>query len=327
MLKIAADIETKRGHITCIGFAWSKTEAICIPFTCKENPAGYWTLDEEVAIVRKICELLTHPKVAVTGQNWHYDAQYIARHWGIVVQPKWLDTMLAQHIIFAGMPKTLDFIASMYCDFYRYWKDDGKEANEKLNDEQGWVYNCDDNCYTYECATVLDPMLDKTNLRAQYDQLMRKWMPALRTMLRGTKINMATKQAYAKKLMEAMREMEQWFEDVLGHSLNPRSPKQMPTLFFNDLLQKRVKGTSCDKDVLVAIGEAEPILKPLVDNIALYRTMGVFLSTFVLAPLDWDNRLRCMYGLGGTETYRLNSKEDVFGFGTNLQNIPRNQED
>jgi hypothetical protein len=30
-LKLSVDIETRGGHIACIGLAWSDTEAICIP--------------------------------------------------------------------------------------------------------------------------------------------------------------------------------------------------------------------------------------------------------------------------------------------------------
>jgi DNA polymerase len=47
---LAGDIETRRGHIACMGIGWSDTEAICIPFICVENLEGYWTEEEEIAI-------------------------------------------------------------------------------------------------------------------------------------------------------------------------------------------------------------------------------------------------------------------------------------
>jgi hypothetical protein len=37
--------------------------------------------------------------------------------------------MISQHSLFAAMPKGLAFIASMYCDHYIYWKDEGKIAS------------------------------------------------------------------------------------------------------------------------------------------------------------------------------------------------------
>ncbi len=56
-----------------------------------------------------------------------------------------------------------------------------------------------------------------------------------------------------------------------------------------------------------------------------YRSTGVFLSTFIQAPLDHDRRIRSSYNPVGTETLRFSSRADAFGFGTNLQNIPKGE--
>lgn len=70
----ACDIETRRGHIACLGLAWNKLDAICIPFMCVEDDSGYWTAEEEFQIVLLLREILTHPNARVIGQNFHYDA-------------------------------------------------------------------------------------------------------------------------------------------------------------------------------------------------------------------------------------------------------------
>jgi DNA polymerase len=121
--KLSCDIETARGHITCIGIAWSRSDAICIPFT--QGPNDYWTFHEELEIILGLRQLLTHPNARIIGQNWLYDCQYIARHWGFVPWPA-MDTMLAHHVCFAGLPKGLDFLASMYCEHYTQWKGEAK---------------------------------------------------------------------------------------------------------------------------------------------------------------------------------------------------------
>jgi DNA polymerase I-like protein with 3'-5' exonuclease and polymerase domains len=56
------------------------------------------------------------------------------------------------------------------------------------------------------------------------------------------------------------------------------------------------------------------------------RSVDVFASTFIRAPLDSDGRMRCSFNIAGTETFRWSSSQNVFGSGTNLQNIPKNQE-
>lgn len=115
---IETDIQTQ--YITCLGIAWSSSEAICIPFV--ENTKNYWTLEEEFQIVKKLRSLLTSPGVSVIGQNFMFDTQYIYNHWKFV--PNFIgDTMFQQHVCFPGMPKKLSFLSSMYCKHHVYWKD------------------------------------------------------------------------------------------------------------------------------------------------------------------------------------------------------------
>lgn len=123
-LKLAADIETSRFQISCLGVAWSKTEALCIPFM--DATGNYWNLEEEVQIVYRLWKLMTHLGVELVGQNWLFDAQYIHRSFHFI--PKLTrDTMLLQHICFPGMPKSLDHLSSMYAEYHRYWKGDARE--------------------------------------------------------------------------------------------------------------------------------------------------------------------------------------------------------
>lgn len=118
------DLETRAGHIACAGISWSRDDAICIPLMCVEDREGFWSPEAEAEIVYLLYQLLTHHSVKVRGQNLLYDAQYTYRHWHFVPNVK-QDTMISQHTLFAGLKKSLDFQASMYCDEYVYWKDDG----------------------------------------------------------------------------------------------------------------------------------------------------------------------------------------------------------
>ena len=56
------DIETRYGHIDCIGFSWSRTDALCIPLVARGKPDGYWSEDEEAQLVHALYLLLRHPK-------------------------------------------------------------------------------------------------------------------------------------------------------------------------------------------------------------------------------------------------------------------------
>lgn len=118
------DLETKVGHIDCAGISWSKEDAICIPFMCREDRNGYWATPEiEAKVVWHMYKLLRHPNVRVRGQNLLYDCQYTYRHWHFVPRVA-QDTMIAHHSVYCGMRKSLDFQASLYCDHYVQWKPD-----------------------------------------------------------------------------------------------------------------------------------------------------------------------------------------------------------
>ncbi|MCE5191506.1 MAG: hypothetical protein LLG08_07095, partial [Actinomycetia bacterium] len=107
------DIETAGGHIECVGLSWSLTDAIIIPFMCREDAAGYWpTPQDEAKVVFALYKILTHPRVKVRWQNGLYDAQYTYRWWHFVPRGA-QDTMIAHHSVFCGLPKSLAFQASM----------------------------------------------------------------------------------------------------------------------------------------------------------------------------------------------------------------------
>lgn len=338
------DLETRAGHIACAGLSWSLTEALVIPFMCVENREGYWQPEEEAHIVWWLWRVLTHPKVKVRWQNGLYDAQYTWRHWHFVPRGA-QDTMISQHLLFADLPKSLAFQASMYAEWYVYWKDEGKEWDKALTEDVLWNYNGQDCVYTRESGEVELETVKTLELDGPHTFQQRLFWPVLRAMQLGLRVDMKARGQLALELQEHIAAREQWFIDVLGHPLNPQSPQQMQKLFYEDLIDlvgrpimKRVKNEitgrmemrpTCDDDALSQLAAREPLLKPLCNTIQDHRTLNVLLSTFVMAKLDVDGRMRCSFNIGGSEsgksaprTYRLSSSKNAFDGGANLQNIP-----
>lgn len=328
VMKLSVDIETRGGHIACIGFAWSKLDAICIPFMDVQHKAGYWNEDEELALLTRIRELLSHPNCHVIGQNFLYDAQYIYRWWHFIPNLK-RDTMIGHHACFSTLPKGLDYLSSMYCEHHVYWKGESKDWDPAVGEDQLWVYNCKDAVITYEVDEEIQKNVDSMGLRGPHDFQQLMFYPVLDAMIAGVRIDKTKRSSFASELQEEMSAREQWFKDVLGHPLNPRSPQQMQKLFYEDCKQaviyKRTPAgpkPTLDDSALQKIKSREPLLRPLINKISEYRSLGVFFGTFVSAPLDTDDRMRCSYNIAGTDTYRLSSSENAFGSGTNLQNVP-----
>lgn len=327
---LAADIETIARHLSCLGIAWNVREALCIPLMTLGG--SYWTEAEEVEILTLTRTLLTHPNVRVIGQNFNYDHQHFAKHLGFLPNLA-ADTMIAQHVLFPGIPKALDFLSSMYCHWHRYWKDEMDDYSRlPENMEQYWTYNCKDVVVTFEVWLVLKELLTHLNKWEQYHFMMEVAESALTTMLRGIAVNQKARSAIAGQLMAAIAEYDELINRVVGEPINVASPKQMADLFYGKLklpiqIDRKSKRPTCSSKALMKIAEKEPLIQPLVELIEKRRSMGVFLSTFCLMPLDEDGRMRCSFNVCGAETFRFSSSTNAFGNGGNLQNIPKGEED
>lgn len=328
---ICMDIETIGRHIACIGVAWSKRDAICIPFM-DEHYTHFYTAGEEADLIWQIRELALHPNVKLIWQNGSYDTQHIVRSWGF--RPRIdFDTMLAQHIVFPGIPKDLGFLASMYCEHYVYWKDELTDYKVLPKDlDKFWYYACKDVINTFEVADVLQKLVSRMGFDEQLAFLHRLNFHVISMMIRGVNIDTIEKTRLSDNLAYELDKRQAEINYLTSSDLNISSPPQMKELFYDSLkmqpvLHKKTHQPTTDDSALLMFGLREPILKPLVDLISETRSIGVFLRTFVRMPLDTDKRMRCSFNVAGTETYRFSSSKNAFGSGGNLQNIPSGTEE
>jgi len=200
-----------------------------------------------------------------------------------------------------------------------------------VSDLEHWYYNCEDTVRTYEIAQVEKANLASMRLEGPNEFQHALFPAVLQAMLQGVRIDLGARAALAKTLKAEMALRLEWLSSALGHDLNPRSSKQLQALFYTDFqLQKVIKRSTgnptLDDEALTRLCIREPIIRPLVRRISEFRSLGVFLSTFIDAELDGDERMRCSYNITGTETYRFSSSTNAFGTGTNLQNIPKGSE-
>ncbi len=332
-VKLAVDIETRRGQIECIGLAHSKTEAICIPIFSVSDKSGYWSFEEECAIVNQLRLVLTHPNAEIIGHNFHYDDSYIAKSWGFSCHVK-RDTMIRWHTAFLRLEKSLAFICSLLCEHYVYWKDDGKEWDSSMPEEQRWAYNCTDCVRTFEIDELIEAFLHGIGLEAPADIEQALYDPVTSMMFRGMKQDVVLKKALSKELGEEIKTRQDWMARVLGHELNTASNSrdgQMKTLFFEDLRQKKqysrkTQELTLDDVALNKVYMREPLLRPLIRVIRQVRSLRVFKQTFTDALIDADDRIRTHFWIPGTNSTRFASKKNPFDTGANLQNIPMGNE-
>lgn len=346
-LPLACDIEGW-GVVDTIGFASSTNAALCVPFIrgSGSNLSSYWSPEDECVVLSLVMRALS--ECPLTFHNATFDCQVIARRLGRMPRLD-DDTMLMQHVLFPGLlggkidPTTgrvdkkgsslsLAFLASMYCDSYRYWKDDSKVRDETIDDETDWRYNAEDCCRTFEVAAVLRSALREVKLWDNYRRMLRLYAPIFSMMFSGVALNQSRVKAMLAETEKTREGEASWIETALGFPLNVSSHPQMHSLFYDDLScevvkDRKTKKPTLDDDALDLTARRKPLLLPLIRKIQNIRSMrtneGHFLRPFVAAGF----RLRTQLNVTGAETFRFSSSETAFGEGTNMQNLTRPTED
>lgn len=342
-VRLANDIETvRRTFISVMGFADSPNFAMCIPFVHRDNPDGsfesYWTPQQEATLIGYIRAVLTHPNIHIIGQNYIYDTQFI-QHWLGVRPNLQSDTMLTQNVIFPGTPKDLSYLSSLYCQYHWYWKEDHKDW-DRLGDLQRLMdYNCLDNLRTWEIDDSQQQYVKHLGQEPQVKFKMEINDLCLRMMNRGIRVDKGKRGQLIFELSEARTEYYRELLQIIPQDLvKPdadapwyRSAKQTAELFYDILGFKLVKHRktgqpTVGKEALPQLKRWHPEFSGLFNRLdvagSIDNSLGVVQTT-----IDLDGRMRCSYNPGGTETHRLSSSENVFGRGTNLQNLSKGEED
>lgn len=328
---VSIDIETFfMSTIDCIGFAYESNRGCCIPFASKDK-ASLWSIEDEVEVVTKIREVLTHPNCLHVGQNYQYDCQYFYKLWNIDVRPTH-DTMVLHHLLHNKLPKDLAFLASLYCEVYSYWK--GERDGTKENPETRWIYNAKDCCYTLEVLEVLLDILESTDdkeLKELYSFQIDDLHPELvTTMNRGVRVNKDMKDSLHSFFKAMLDQVPDKINELLGFNFNANSTQQKKKLFKDffglTLKTNKKKGVgeveTCDAKAMLAYMEEEPLLKPFLGVLLEFSALGKFTTTFLGMKLDNDDKARTQYRITGTAFGRLASTKNVWGNGGNLQNLP-----
>lgn len=201
----------------------------------------------------------------------------------------------------------------------------------RLNEVEFWNYNARDCVATWE----IDEEQIKRAKRKHPKQMSviefqnSMFEPLMRMTQRGIRIDEKRREEIRVELMDAIRERQKWLEEVLGHEINLASHVQVKKLFYIDLGQKAVKRfkqgkwvESCDDKALETIVEREPLLRRIITPIQEIRTCCRLLETFIDGAELRDGRICCLYDVTGTKTYRFAHRKTIFGYGTNLGNIP-----
>ena len=141
---------------------------------------------------------------------------------------------------------------------------------------------------------------------------------------RGVLIDKAARAELVTKFKKKVVDTQDKVNSLIGRVININSPKQVKELLYDEMKLPTVykdKRITTDEDALLRLHKQYPY-EPILNLIISYRKDSNLISTFLEAETDEDGRMRTSYNPSGTKNFRISSSKNLWGSGTNLQNIP-----
>lgn len=203
--------------------------------------------------------------------------------------------------------------------------------NLSPKDIKRFKYNINDITATLEVANAQMSALQSCNPKLQeYVEFKTKTLPKMvfRLITNGVKVDLEKKQKFKEELSTLLKIVEAKIRDILQEpEFNCNSSKQIGVL-LRDILDitpvkdRKTKRDTFGADAMLQYKNLYPEYEPLLQLFLEYRSIKVFLATFIEAEVDPDGYMRTSYNIAGTASERLASRKNIFGRGANLQNIP-----
>ena len=308
-------------------------ELVGLSFSVREHEAYYVPIpsnrDEALKIVNIFKEVYEHPEILKIGQNLKYDINVLSNY-GIEVQGKMFDTMLAHYVLHPELRHSMDYMAEIYLKYKTIHIDQligERGKNQKnmrdLQPENVYEYAAEDADITLQLKNKLEKELDAEGMTQLFEEIEMPLMPVLALMERnGVMIDTKSLQQTSDDFSKKMIEIEKEIRELAGEQFNVSSPKQVGDILFEKLkIINKPKKTKTgqyvtSEDVLRNLRNKHPIVGKILD----YRGYKKLLSTYIDSLPKLINprtgHIHTSFNQSVTATGRLSSSDP------NLQNIP-----
>ena len=315
-----------------------KAELVGLSFSVKENEAFYVPIPadrhEALKIVNEFKSLYEDEKILKVGQNIKYDIMVLANY-GIHVEGKMFDTMVAHYVIQPELQHNMDYLAEVYLNYKTIHIDEligpkGKSQRNMrdLNPRDVYLYACEDADVTLKLKNVLQEKLKESSEEKLFYEIEMPLVPVLAYMERnGAKIDTASLKETSKYFTKRMLDIEQEIYTLAGVQFNIASPKQVGEVLFDKLhiLDKPKKTKTgqyvTSEEILQSLKSKSPIVEKILEHRGLKKLLGTYVDALpdLINPKTW--KIHTSYNQTITATGRLSSSNP------NLQNIPIRDED
>jgi DNA polymerase-1 len=319
-------------NLVGVSFAVAEGEAAYVPVAhdyldAPEQLSREWVL----AQLKPLLENDDHAKV---GQNLKFDMSILARY-DIAMRGVKHDTMLASYVYNSvGGKQDMDSLALRFLQHscISFEQVAGKGKNQltfnQIDLEQASPYAAEDADVTLRLHHKLMSEIEgDEGLKSIYEQIEIPLIPVLSKMERtGVMVDDFKLNAQSKEIAARLDELEKTAFEMAGQAFNLNSPKQLQTIFFEQMglpvIKKTPSGTpSTNEEVLQELALDYPLPKVILEHRGLAKLKSTYTDKLPRMINAKTGRVHTSYHQAVTATGRLSSTDP------NLQNIPiRNEE-
>ncbi len=314
-------IDPVEADLVGLSFAYRTGEAFYVPVPDDRAEAQ--------AVIDQFKPVLENPAISKIGQNLKYDLLMLKKY-GVEVQGKLFDTMIAHYLIEPEMRHNMDMMAMTYLNYSPVEIESliGKKGKGQLTmrdvDIQKVVdYAAEDADITLQLKETFAPRLEKDNLHKLFDQVE---MPLVRVLtdleLEGVTIDTNALAELSATLETDMRQVQLEIYTIAGEPFNIGSPKQLGEVLFEKLkLDKNAKKTktgqyATGEEILSKLEVEHEIARKILDYRELIKLKNTYVDVLPTLISKRTGRIHTSFNQAVAATGRLSSVNP------NLQNIP-----
>ncbi|WP_264512307.1 DNA polymerase I [Flavobacterium sp. N1719] len=315
-------IDANVAELVGMSFAWEKGKAFYVPVP--ENR------DEAQTLVDKFRPFFENETIEKIGQNIKYDLKILANY-GVSIQGKVFDTMIAHYLINPDMRHNMDVLSETYLQYSPQSIETliGKKGKNQLSMrdvplEAIKEYAAEDADITFQLKEHFQPILERVGTKKLFDEIEIPLVQVLADMEReGIRLDVDYLKNMSTDMAVEVKALEQKIYEAAGETFNLASPKQLGDVLFDKL---KIGGSKQKKTKTGQYATGEEVLSYLanehqiVRDILEWRQLVKLQSTYVDAlPNQVDPktlRVHTDYMQTVAATGRLSSNNP------NLQNIP-----
>ena len=302
-------------------------------FSWEAGSGYYLSFPEDQEQTKQLLEqfnpFFENPNIIKVGQNLKYDIKVLSNY-GIKVEGRIFDTMIAHYIINPDMRHQLDILAETYLNYKtiaienligKKGKNQGSMRNVPL--ELQTQYAVEDADITLQLADVFGTQIKENNAEKVFTEIESPLVKVLSAMeIEGINLDTEFLNSLTKDLNSDIIRLEKDIFNQAGEEFNIASPKQLGPILFDKLkLVDKPKKTktgqySTAEEVLSYLAKENKIVSDILEWRQLNKLKSTYIEALPTVVNPKTGRVHTVYSQAVAATGRLSSNNP------NLQNIP-----